>query len=402
MTQPDTFVWHPPARLFAGAQEILRPVQSADGFQVINAKQTADALVQLAAAIETGVGFCLHQGSILAQIDGRKDSFATLSGGTSGTPKVIHRSKASWTGSFEQNAKTFDYASSDAIAVLGALSHSLALYGVLEGLHKGLCTHALDMLSPSAQCARINAQGISILYVTPSQLALLCAGHRPASLPSVRLILCGGGALADTTRQAARRLCPNADIRVFYGAAETSFITLSDDQTPEGSVGRAFPGVDLRIGDDGEVWVKSPYLFQGYATSTSPDTKWQDGYLTVGENGTMDLHGNLTLRGRKARMVTIADQNIFLEEVETCISAAVSVDTCAVLALPDLLRGHRLIAILEGPENAPLAKGVRAACHHTLGPLATPKQVLFHPNIPRLTSGKPDLLTLARWAKEVL
>ena len=40
--------------------------------------------------------------------------------------------------------------------------------------------------------------------------------------------------------------------REFYGAAETSFITLADETTPDTSVGRPYPGVDLHLDPTGE------------------------------------------------------------------------------------------------------------------------------------------------------
>jgi hypothetical protein len=60
-------------------------------------------------------------------------------------------------------------------------------------------------------------------------------------------------------------IAPNAQIREFYGAAEASFITLADETTPENSVGRPYPGVEVSLDPTGEIWVKSPYLFVSYA-----------------------------------------------------------------------------------------------------------------------------------------
>ena len=49
-----------------------------------------------------------------------------------------------------------------------------------------------------------------------------------------------------------------------YGAAETSFITLADDTTPPDSVGRPYPGVEIRSTPEG-IALRSPYLADGYA-----------------------------------------------------------------------------------------------------------------------------------------
>ena len=86
------------------------------------------------------------------------------------------------------------------------------------------------------------------------------------------MILVGGSKLDAALRAALAVMAPEAVIREFYGAAEASFITLADAATPEASVGRAYPGVEIALDPGGEVWVKSPYLFLGYANNPSPPT----------------------------------------------------------------------------------------------------------------------------------
>ena len=145
------------------------------------------------------------------------------------------------------------------VAVLGGLVQSLALYGALEGMHLGARVHLLGGLRPDRQAQALAARGVQVLYATPAQLRGLAG-----ALPDLRLVLVGGSKLDAGLRAGLAALAPGAELREFYGAAETSFITLADADTPEGSVGRAYPGVELDI-RQGEVWVKSPYLFNGYA-----------------------------------------------------------------------------------------------------------------------------------------
>lgn len=405
------FCWHPDAQLFAGPDLVPRTgLAAAATFCAINATNSAKALPALAAALQGCSGFCLYEGIDPAGLGSEPHQFITLSGGSSGQPKGILRRQSSWITSFTTNARLFDYRTPDRIAVLGRLSHSLALYGVLEALHLGLDAFALDAVPFRQQVQILAAQAISILYATPTQLRLLALGAAPGGLPHVRLILCGGGALEDRTAQSIQNLCPNATIRVFYGAAETSFITLSGPDTPKASVGQAYPGVTIRICDEtgrqtaqtGEVWVRSTYLFDRYVLGHADDTQRNDGFLSVGEIGHLDAAGNLHLLGRKTRMVQIADQNVFPEKIEAHICAAAAVASCAVVPRPDPVRGHRLVAVLEGTKDPELAANVQQDCRNTFGPLVAPKQILFHPALPLLASGKIDLPNLAKWVEDQL
>ena len=261
-------------------------------------------------------------------------------------------------GVFDVNKDRFGLRAEDSYAVLGALSHSLTLYAVLEALHVGADLHFLNGLSPKVQISALQERQISVLYATPSQLRLLQEGMQAiyTKLPDMRLILSGGGKLDATCRANIGSLCPNAEIVEFYGATETSFITLSDYDTPDGSVGIPYPGVSLKILDDhgrptqgvGEIWIKSPYLFEGYEIGESRDTRWNGEYLTVGEMGFVDADGNLFLKGRKSRMVTVADQNVFLEDIEAVLQTDKDVQLCAALAKPDDKTRPRCDGLCQG------------------------------------------------------
>ena len=404
MVAEDRFAWHEAARLFAGEQEIARAAErpSGDGFRALAASPARDALPALAQALGASAPFALSDHPLPESLNCPPGYFLTLTGGASGHPKAVRRSQASWIASFLVNAERFGLSPSDSVAVLGQLSHSLSLYAVLEGLHLGLDAHVLAGHPPRAQAARMVEVGATLLYATPTQLRLLARAAK-SELPSVRLVVCGGGALDGAIRAAVRTLCPQATVYEFYGAAETSFITLSGEATPAGSVGQPYPGVMLRLLDDagretsgpGEVWVKSPYLFDGYALGDSADTRWRDGFVTVGEMGELDAAGNLWIRGRRKRMVQIADQMVFPEAVEAVITAQGYV--CVVLPRNDALRGQHLVAVIEGKADPVEKAAILSACRAELGALVSPRELLFHPELPLLPSGKTDLRALSVW-----
>jgi long-chain acyl-CoA synthetase len=274
------------------------------------------------------------------------------------------------------------------VAVLGRLIHSLSLYGAVEGLHLGAEVHLMDSLRPDRQRKALADGDISHLYATPAQLRLLVGGQ--GVCPTLRLVLVGGSKLDAVLRAAVRAMAPNAMVREFYGAAEASFITLADEATPEGSVGRAYPGVEISVDPLGEVWVKSPYLFMGYA-SDAGSARWRDGWLSVGEIGRLE-GGLLYLHGRAGRMVTVADQNVFPEEIEALMQGLTGIQRVAVLPVPDTRRGVVLVALVQGDRRheAAILRQARA----TLGPLKAPKALIWVEDWPVLPSGKTDLRAL--------
>jgi long-chain acyl-CoA synthetase len=374
----ERFRWHPKARLFDSAGN---KVPRAQGSGAV----LPDSPQGLAQAFDLDA-FRIGAPDQPPPAPDAQPVFETLTSGSTGRPRRILRTQASWTASFAVNAG-LGIGPGARVATLGRLVHSLSLYGAMEGLHLGAEVHLLEGLRPDRQRKVLIARRISHLYATPAQVRLL--GEGAGACPDLQLVLIGGSKLDPALRAAVRAMAPNAGVREFYGAAEASFITLADEDTPEASVGRAYPGVKIAV-EAGEVWVKSPYLFIGYANDPG-SARWRDGWLSVGEVGRLE-DGYLSLRGRAGRMVTVADQNVFPEEIEALIEAQPGIRRAAVLPVADARRGHVLIALVQG--DAAVEMAVLARLRQQLGPLKAPKAMIWLENWPTLSSGKTDLKAL--------
>lgn len=361
-----TFRWHPEARVFAAGVDI-RPGTACPG----GLPDTPASLARIGAT-DFRIGGT-----------GAPKGFETLTGGTSGAPRRIRRSPESWQASFAVNARLFGIGPGTRSAILAQLVHSLALYGALESLALGAELHVLSGLSPRAQAAGLSA--IDLAYATPAQLRLILeASSAPLGL---KVLLVGGSKLDPALRAALMARAPGLRIHEFYGAAEASFVTLAGPDTPEDSVGRPYPGVEIRIED--EILVRSPYLFTGYASDPGP-ARWRDGWLALGERGEM-RDGFLYLLGRTSRMVKVADQAVHPEEIEAFLQALPGVRRAAVTPRPDALRGAHLVAHVMGEaEDAALLHALRTE----FGPLKAPKAILRPGVWPLLPSGKTDLSAL--------
>jgi len=91
-------------------------------------------------------------------------------------------------------------------------------------------------------------------------------------------------------------------------------------------------------------------------------------------------------------MVTVADQNVFPEEIEALIEAQTGIRRAAVLPVADARRGNVLIALVQGDKAVEAA--VMAVLRQTLGPLKSPKMLTWIEDWPTLPSGKTDLKAL--------
>jgi long-chain acyl-CoA synthetase len=120
-----------------------------------------------------------------------------------------------------------------------------------------------------------------------------------------------------------------------WGMTETS--TAATIATPEdfkwGTVGRPFPGCDVKIADDGEILVKGPNIFQGYYKNEEATRETLvDGWLHTGDIGEVDADGFLKITGRKKDIIiTAGGKNITPANLEAEIKQHPLVSQCVVI-----------------------------------------------------------------------
>jgi long-chain acyl-CoA synthetase len=175
-----------------------------------------------------------------------------------------------------------------------------------------------------------------------------------------------------------------------YGLTETGrgiSSTLGGELFGPGHVGRALPGVEIRIGDSsdeepGEIAVRGPMLFSGYWPDRShgPD---QDGWWPTGDLGY--LHGDeLYVLGRSRDLMTINGFTVYPAEVEQAIVELEGVDAVAVIGAADGPAGERMVAFVAG---AATSEQVAEHCRRRLPAYKRPREIRSVAALPRTVTG---------------
>jgi long-chain acyl-CoA synthetase len=100
-----------------------------------------------------------------------------------------------------------------------------------------------------------------------------------------------------------------------------------------GTIGKPFPGVEIKIADDGEILVKGPNVFQGYYKNPEATAETiVDGWLHTGDIGEIDPDGFIKITGRKKDIIiTAGGKNITPANLEAEIKQHPLVSQCVVI-----------------------------------------------------------------------
>ncbi len=190
---------------------------------------------------------------------------------------------------------------------------------------------------PSTVTEALRCHEIASLAAVPEVYHALLAhsdlGRSP--LPALRYMTVAGGALAPPlVREVARRIAP-ARFYVMYGQTEATarLAYLPPELVHEhpDSIGRAVPGVVLRVVDDGgvevphgavgELQARGPNIMQGYwCDPAGTAAVLQDGWLRTGDLAVADARGLLYLKGRDNDLVKVQGIRLHPTEIEAVIA----------------------------------------------------------------------------------
>jgi acyl-CoA synthetase (AMP-forming)/AMP-acid ligase II len=284
---------------------------------------------------------------------------------------------------------------------------------IIGGLHaRGATVLLQKQFDPSEAVRLIAEHGVTALHLAPVMVqALLDEPDMAEGLATVRTIVYAAAPMRPHTLRQALHTLPGAGFLNLYGQTEAIVSGLPrelhafGDPAAErrlGSVGFPFPGVRIRIvGDDGvdvpvgepgEILVRSDSLFRGY-WNDQPATlaTLRDGWCHTGDVGRIDDDGLLYLVDRKKDVIITGGENVYSPEVEDAVGGLPAVAACAVIGAPDPRWGEAVCAVVVLRQGAaPTLEDVQDAVRDRLARYKVPRRLVIVDELPVLASGKVD------------
>ena len=161
-------------------------------------------------------------------------------------------------------------------------------------------------------------------------------------------------------------------------------------------------GLDVQVGEVGEIVHRSPQLLSGYFNNDERTTDaFTGGWFHSGDLARIDSEGYLYIVDRKKDVIKTGGENVSSREVEEAIYRLPEVAEVAVVAASDPVWIEAVTAIVVIKDGAVLSEhDVISHCRSSMAGFKTPKRVLFVASLPKSPSGKLLKRELREWLNQ--
>ena len=153
-------------------------------------------------------------------------------------------------------------------------------------------------------------------------------------------------------------------------------------------------GRDVPDDVEGEMWVKTPIVMQGYFRDPQQTAEaFHDGWFKTGDLVKRDADGYYSFVSRKRDIIRRRGENIAGAELDRVIGAHPAVHEAAAVAVPaELGEDDILVGVVLKPGAQASALEIAQWCRERLSPQKVPRYVLFVDDLPHTPTGKVQKL----------
>jgi len=327
--------------------------------------------------------------------------------GSSGAPKLVchtHRALAYKT---RLMIGVHGLTPDDAVLMPAPLAHiSGLLNGVLVAGATPFRSVFMAKWDPAAAAEIIERERITFMVGPPTFfIDVMQTGQARNTL---RLISSGGAGVTPAfVEDASERL--GAVVKRTYGSTEAPTVTTSTPTDPferaRDTDGRSTGAARLRIsdpatgqeqpvGESGELWLRGPELFVGYADAEQTRAVIEKGWFRTGDLATVDADGWVTIVGRIKDIIIRGGENIAAAEVESVLERHPDVLHAVAVGYPDERLGERVCAPTPWQMDTSIGGWQYQRSLFEKHRYKTPEKVIQVEDVPAIGPGKPDRAAL--------
>ena len=295
-------------------------------------------------------------------------AFLQLSGGTTGTPKLIPRSHDDYLYSVRRSDEVCDMQRGDVFLVVMPASHNFTMSspGILGALHIGATVVYVPDPSPTTIRRYIHAHRGTHMALVPPLLISLLNSRDEAQTPdptmeTMKTVWVGGAKLSAS---AAERVAPELGINLqqVFGMAEglVNYTKLGGniDEIVNTQGVPMSPADEVRVVNDegapvdrgtpGHLHTRGPYTIRRYHRNPAANASsfTDDGFYITGDIVTVSADGAITVTGRAKDQINRGGEKIAPESVENCLLKHPAIHDVSVVGISDDVMGQKIRALI--------------------------------------------------------
>ena len=326
-------------------------------------------------------------------------AYLTYTSGTTSEPKGVAVSHAMTEFTTKNIVKELGYSNFDIDVLPLPMYHSFGL----GCFHTSLCVGSTLVLLKNANnleyvlesLKKHNATTLAAIPATLTKFLKFDKNILEDYFANVRLVITNSTLIPKNTVQNFKQILKGR-LATYYGLTEASrstFMIFDKNNGREESVGRAAPGVEIKIvnenNNDGEIWIKGNNVIKKYWNNVKNDKSIVDGWLQTGDIGYFDKEGYLFLKGRNDDIINVGGEKITPYEIEEVVKQIPGVEDVAVFGIDHEIFGQVVKLNVVKSKNSDLDKSkILTHCMKNLEKFKIPSKIDFVESLPKTDYGK--------------
>jgi long-chain acyl-CoA synthetase len=340
----------------------------------------------------------------ITQVAADQPALIFFTSGTTGTPKGVLLTHAqvlfgvdAWANRWSFDPKT--------ISLMAAPFFHVVYNPLVLGAHRRRGASVVQGdIALRAVTAAVERYRVTALMGTPALMRQLISAPRRHDLSSLTALIFGAAPTPAAIVRGLGEQFPGARRYNCYGMTETAsaLTCLAEDDMAdrEASVGKAHPGVALRIvdtqgnevgvGQRGEVCAQGLNVVTSYFEAPDVDARrFHGSWLRTGDFGYLDPQGFLHLLDRMDDQINIDGEKFYPCQIEEVLAADPTVNEAVALGVSHPRKGQVVHAfVVAQPGHVVDVDALRKRCLEQLPVCAVPRQITILDQIPRNPTGK--------------
>ena len=340
-------------------------------------------------------------------------AFFQLSGGSTGTPKLIPRTHNDYYYSIRQSAVICELTTACVYLCALPAPHNFTLSspGALGVFYAGGTVVIAPDPSPSSCFALIQQHKVTMTSLVPPALHLWInevsdnPDKQTTQLDSLDIMQVGGAKLSTTIAEKVSDVL-GCKLQQVFGMAEglVNYTHFTDNQWHiTHTQGKPMsPSDEIKVlneagkpvepGEIGALWTRGPYTFRGYYQAPIANSRAFDkeGFYCSGDLVKQTETGYLVVMGRNKDQINRGGEKIDAQEVEELILQLSAISDVALVAMEDHVLGERSCAYIIKKSDIKSREVRRFLREQGVAPFKIPDRITFVDQLPKTAVGKID------------